>query len=344
MIKEAVNKIVAHHDLTFEESKSILNEIMSGKTSDAETASLLTALAFKEPTINEIAGAATAMREHALAFPKVENVLEIVGTGGDKAGTFNISTTSALVAAATGTKVVKHGNRAASSKSGAADVLEALGLDIQEQPAVSYQSLQANNLAFLFAQEYHKSMKYVAPVRKQLGFRTLFNLLGPLVNPARPAYQLLGVYDEQLLEPLANVLKKMGVATAMVVHGRDGLDELTTAAETAVVELKEHKLTKYTITPAQFGLKQCSAADLLGGDPNENAQITRAVLQGQKGPKRDVVLLNTGAALHLAHPALSIQAGIELAAKTIDSGAALAELNKLIEFSRQNQSSQDVIA
>lgn len=196
-------------------------------------------------------------------------------------------------------------------------------------------------MAFLFAQEYHKSMKYVAPVRKQLGFRTIFNILGPLANPANPTRQLLGVYDESLLEPLANVLKKLGVKNAMVIHGRDGLDEMTTADETAVVELKDGKLTKYTLTPEQFGLKRSKRADLVGGTPEENGQITRDILAGKKGPKRDIVLLNAGASLHLAHPELTIQQGIDLAAKTIDDGKALEELNRLLAFSDKRK---DVVA
>ncbi|EPC70321.1 anthranilate phosphoribosyltransferase [Lacticaseibacillus paracasei subsp. paracasei Lpp126] len=341
MIKQAIEKVVNHENLTFEESEAVLDEIMNGEASEVQTASLLTALTAKNPTIDEIAGAAASMRSHALAFPETKDVLEIVGTGGDHANTFNISTTSAIVVAATGTQVAKHGNRAASSKSGAADVLEALGLDINETPAVSYESLQENNLAFLFAQEYHKSMKYVAPVRKQLGFRTIFNILGPLANPAHPTRQLLGVYDESLLEPLANVLEKLGVTNAMVVHGRDGLDELTTADETAVVELQDDHLTKYTVTPEQFGLKRRQRADLVGGTPEANADITRRILAGDHGPQRDIVLLNAGAAVHVAHPALSIQAGIDLAAKTIDDGKAFEELNRLLAFSDKRK---DVVA
>lgn len=341
MIKQAIEKVVNHENLTFEESEAVLDEIMNGEASEVQTASLLTALTAKNPTIDEIAGAAASMRSHALAFPETKDVLEIVGTGGDHANTFNISTTSAIVVAATVTRVAKHGNRAASSKSGAADVLEALGLDINETPAVSYESLQENNLAFLFAQEYHKSIKYVAPVRKQLGFRTIFNILGPLANPAHPTHQLLGVYDETLLEPLANVLKKLGVTNTMVVHGRDGLDEMTTTDETAVVELQDDHLTKYTVTPEQFGLKRRQRADLVGGTPEANADITRRILAGDHGPQRDIVLLNAGAALHVAHPALSIQAGIDLAAKTIDDGKAFEELNRLLAFSDKRK---DVVA
>ncbi len=339
MIKEAINKVVNKQDLTFEEAQEVLDEIMSGKTSQVETAALLTALSEKKETIDEIAGAAASMRNHALKFPAAGDVLEIVGTGGDKSNSFNISTTSAIVIAATGTKVAKHGNRAASSKSGAADVLEALGLNINETPEMSFESLQKNNLCFLFAQEYHKSMKYVAPVRKELGIHTIFNILGPLANPAHPTRQLLGVYDESLVEPLAKVLQKLGVKNAMVIHGRDGLDEITNAGETAVVELNNGKLTKYVLTPEQFGLKRAQRQDLVGGTPEDNAVITRDILNGKKGPKRDIVLMNAGAALHLAHPEMSIADGIKLAAKTIDDGKALKELNQLIKFN-----AKDVVA
>ena len=273
------------------------------------------------------------MRSHALAFPKTKNVLEIVGTGGDHANTFNISTTSALVVAAAGTKVTKHGNRAASSKSGAADILEALGLDINENPDISYQSLKENNLAFLFAQKYHRSMKYVAPIRKKLGFRTIFNILGPLANPAYPDHILLGVYDKKLLEPLTKVLKKLEVKSAMVIYGCDGLDEITTTEKTMVVELQNNKLKKYSLTPEEFGFKYSQPRQLLGGTPKDNGQITRDILAGRKGPKRDIVLFNAGAGLHLAHPKMSIQDGINLATKTIDSGKALRKLKKLLVFS-----------
>ncbi len=341
MIKEAVQKIMSHQNLSFEESQTVLDEIMSGQTSEIETTSLLTALSAKGSTIEEIAGAATAMQHHAKQFPEVQNVLEIVGTGGDHANTFNISTTSAIIVAATGTKVAKHGNRVASSKSGAADVIEALGLDINESPAKSFESLNEHNLAFLFAQEYHQSMKYVANVRKQLGFHTIFNILGPLLNPAHPTFQLLGVYDEKLLEPLANVLIKLGVKNAMVIHGRDGLDEITTANETAVIELQDGQLTHYVLTPEQFGLPRSQSADLVGGTPAENAETTRDILTGKTGPQRDIVLLNAGSALHLAHPELSIQEGITLAAQTIDNGQANKELEQLIAFSKK---SQEVVA
>lgn len=254
MIKESTQKLVNQKDLTISEIQFVFDEIMNGNTSEIETAGFLTALAAKKPTIEEITGAATYMQKHAEAFPKVDDVLEIVGTGGDHANTFNISTISVIVAAGTGTKVVKHGNRAASSKSGAADLIEGLGLILNTSPAKSFECLHKNNMAFLFAQEYHKSMKNVANVRKQLGFRTIFNILGPLLNPAHPAFQLLGVYDETLLEPLANVLLNLGVENAMVVHGHDGLDEISTTGETSVIELHDKQLSQYILTPEQFNL------------------------------------------------------------------------------------------
>lgn len=329
MIKEAIQKVTNHESLTFTESQSVLDEIMTGETSEIETASLLTALATKHETIDEIAGAAQSMRNHALPFPKVDNVLEIVGTGGDQANTFNISTTSAILLAAAGFKVAKHGNRAASSKSGAADVLEALGLNINQTPTESYDSLLTTNLCFLFAQEYHQSMKYVAPVRKALGIRTIFNILGPLANPAKPKTQLLGVYDKDLMRPLAQVLPKLGVTHALVVHGSDGLDEVTPTGTTYVIEVTGNELKEFTVSPSDFGLPIVDKNDLVGGTPAENAQITEDIFSGVKGPKREAVIMNTGMAIHTAKPEISIADGIKIATETIDSGKAITKLNQL---------------
>ncbi|ANK63800.1 anthranilate phosphoribosyltransferase [Loigolactobacillus backii] len=295
MIKEAIKTVTDQQDLTFEQAEQVIDEIMSGKAVDSQIASLLTALAMKHETIAEIAGSASAMRAHALQFDAQEPVLEIVGTGGDHSNSFNISTTSALVIAAAGTPVAKHGNRAASSRSGAADVLEALGVKIDVTPEASEAILHKIGICFLFAQEYHQAMKYVAPVRKSLGIHTLFNILGPLANPAGATMQLLGVYDQSLLEPMAHVLQQLGVKNAMVVHG----------------------------------------ADLVGGTPADNAQITRDILAGKKGPQRDVVLMNAGCALHIAHPELTLQQAIDLAAKTIDSGKAAAKLAAFIQLSQE---------
>ncbi|MCH4172066.1 MAG: anthranilate phosphoribosyltransferase [Lactobacillus sp.] len=341
MIKEAIEKMINQQNLTFAESQAVLNEIMTGQVSDIQIASLLTGLTIKNPTPDEIAGAASAMRHQALAFPKVDGVLEIVGTGGDHSNSFNISSTSAIVVSAAGVKVAKHGNRAASSKSGAADVLEALGININQSPEVGYQSLADNNFCFLFAQEYHKSMRFVAPVRKALGFRTIFNILGPLANPAHPQMQLFGVYDANLLEPMAEVLHKLGVVRAMIVHSEDGLDELTTTAANQVVELNQGKITHYSLTPEELGFKRAKHEDLVGGTPAENAAITREILKNVQSPRLDAVLLNAGAALHLAKPELTIAQGIDLARQTIATGKAEAQLTKLVNFS---QNAEDVVA
>lgn len=340
MIKEALIKVVNQENLSFTESQNVLTEIMTGQVPDAQIASLLTALTIKEPTPEEITGATLAMRQQALNFPKVTNVLEIVGTGGDHANSFNISSTAAIVIAATGTRVAKHGNRAASSKSGAADVLEALGLNINQTPAESYQSLKDNNFCFLFAQKYHRSMKYVAGIRKSLGFRTIFNLLGPLANPAKPETLLFGVYDAHLLKPMAETIRQLGIQHAMVIHSDDGLDELTTTATNQVVELNNDHLTAYELVPEKLGFKRGHRDNIIGGTPLENAQITRDILNNHQGPKLDTVLLNAGAALHLAHPELTIHEGILLARETIASGNASKQLQKLIDFSNN----RDVVA
>ncbi|WP_155286976.1 anthranilate phosphoribosyltransferase [Lacticaseibacillus zhaodongensis] len=330
MIKEAIKQLANKEDLTLDQTKAVVNEIMDGKCSDAETAALLTEMHMLGETPDEIAGATTAMRAHALPFKAGEDVLEIVGTGGDQASTFNISTTSAFVVAGAGVPVAKHGNRAASSKSGAADVLEALGVNLNVTPAVSEAALTSSNICFMFAQEYHPAMRFVGPVRKELGIPTIFNLLGPLTNPAHARNQLLGVYSADLLEPLAKVLTKVGVENAMVVHGDDGLDEVTLTGVTEVLEVRGQKFTRYSITPEQFGFKRAQSADLVGGTPAENAQITRDILNGAQGPKTDTVLLNAGCALHVAKPELSIANGIDLARESIASGKAKAALDGLI--------------
>jgi anthranilate phosphoribosyltransferase len=335
MITEAIQTVATGKDLTFDQSEAVINEIMDGTTDNTQIAALLTALSMKGETVPEIAGAASAMRAHALPFTAGEDVLEIVGTGGDHANTFNISTTTSIVVAAAGTPVAKHGNRAASSKSGAADVLEALGVNINADPTVSAATLHDIGICFLFAQEYHQAMRFVGPVRKELGIRTIFNILGPLANPAHATAQLLGVYDEALLEPLAHVLAELGVQNALVVHGEDGLDEVTTAAATDIVTVRSGQFTRSTITPEQFGLKRSTQADLVGGTPQENAAITRAILNGTPGPKLDTVLLNAACALHAAHADLSIADALELARTTINSGAATAKLNALIEHTKQ---------
>ena len=338
MIKEAIVKIVSKEDLTYEEAYTVMNEIMSGETSPTQNAAFLAALSTKSAkaeTTDEIAGCAAAMRDHATKVDTGMDVMEIVGTGGDNAQSFNISTTSALVAAAGGVKIAKHGNRAASSNSGTADCLEALGVNIDQSPSRCVEMLREAGMCFFFAQKYHTSMKYVGAIRRELGFRTVFNILGPLTNPASPTRQLLGVYDEYLVEPLAQVLINLGVKRGMVVYGQDKLDEISLSAPTKICEIKDGWFKTYTITPEQFGFTRCTKADLKGGTPAENAQITRDILSGATGPMRNAVLMNAGAALYLYGKADSLKSGIALAAELIDSGAALKTLEKVIEVSNR---------
>ena len=339
MIKEAIVKIVNKEDLTYDEAYAVMNEIMSGETSATQNAAFLAALSTKSAraeTRDEIAGCAAAMRDHATKVETGMDVLEIVGTGGDNAHSFNISTTSALVAAAAGIKVAKHGNRAASSKCGTADCLEALGVNIDQSPEKCVELLKEAGMCFFFAQKYHTSMKYVGAIRKELGFRTVFNILGPLTNPASPSMQLLGVYDEYLVEPLAQVLISLGVKKGMVVYGRDKLDEISASAPTAVCEFRDGWCRKSVIAPEDFGLARCAKADLVGGTPAENAAITRAILSGEeRGPKRTAVLLNAGAALVIGGKAEGMEAGIRLAGELLDSGAATRTLEKVIEVSNR---------
>lgn len=338
MIKEAIIKIVNKEDLSFDEAYTVMNEIMNGETTPTQNAAFLAALSTKSAkaeTTGEIAGCAKAMREHATPVDTDFDLFEIVGTGGDNAGSFNISTTSAIVAAAGGMKVSKHGNRAASSKCGTADCLEALGVNIDEDPDKCRELLEKVGICFFFAQKYHTSMKYVGAIRKELGFRTVFNILGPLTNPAHPKRQLLGVYDEYLIEPLAKVLMELGVKRGMVVYGMDKLDEISLSAPTKVCEIKDGALHTYEIKPEDFGLSRCKKEDLAGGDPKENAAITLSILEGEKGAKRDAVLLNAGAALYIGEKAKSIQEGINLAARLIDSKKALKVLEDFIKVSNE---------
>ena len=338
MIKEAIQKIVGKGDLSYEEAYGVMNEIMSGETTPTQNAAFLAALSTKSTkaeTIEEISGCAAAMREHATPVPHPGmEVLEIVGTGGDGAHTFNISTTSAMVVAAGGIKVAKHGNRAASSLSGTADCQEALGVNIQQDPEKALQLLQEVGVCFFFAQKYHAAMKYVGAIRKELGFRTVFNILGPLTNPACPEYYLLGVYDEYLVEPVAKVLDKLGVKRALVVYGQDRLDEISVSARTTVCELKNGYYRTTEIAPEDFGLERGRKEDLVGGTPAENAEITRQILSGTlQGSKRTAVLLNAGAALYVGGKAESIGEGVKLAAELIDSGKAAAVLEQYIQAS-----------
>ena len=338
MIKEAIVKIVSKQDLTYDEAYAVMNEIMSGETSPTQNAAFLAALSTKSTkaeTIVEIAGCAAAMRDHATKVKTDMDLFEIVGTGGDNAHSFNISTTSALVAAAGGMKVAKHGNRAASSQCGTADCLEALGVNIEQSPETCVKLLEKVGLCFFFAQKYHTSMKYVGAIRKELGFRTVFNILGPLTNPGSPSRQLLGVYDEYLVEPLAQVLISLGVKRGMVVYWQEKLDEISMSAPTTVCEFKDGWFKSYVITPEDFGFTRCTKAELTGGTPQENAEITRAILRGEKSPKRDAVLMNTGASLYIGGKAQTMAEGIELAAGLIDSGKAMETLEQLILLSNE---------
>jgi len=338
MIREAIIKIVDKQELTYDEAYQVMNEIMSGQTSPTQNAAFLAALSTKSTkaeTVDEIAGCAAAMRDHAMKVPNDLDLLEIVGTGGDGAHSFNISTTSALVAAAGGVKVAKHGNRAASSSCGTADCLEALGVNLDLSPEKCLELLNTVGICFFFAQKYHTSMRYVGAIRKELGIRTVFNILGPLTNPAAPKRQVLGVYDQSLVEPLARVLTSLGVRRGMVVYGQDKLDELSLSAPTSVCEFEGGNYRSYVLTPEELGLSRCTKEDLRGGAPEENAAITRAILRGERGPKRDAVLLNGGAALYIGGKADSLKSGVELAAQLIDSGAADRKLDEFIKASQE---------
>lgn len=332
MIKEAIIKLSKKQDLAYAEAEAVMDEIMSGQATPVQMSAYLTALALKVETIDEITASAAGMRAHCIKLLHNLDVLEIVGTGGDGSNSFNISTTSSLVIAAGGVPVAKHGNRAASSKSGAADVLEALGVKITLTPERSAEILKKINICFLFAQNYHIAMKYVAPIRKELGIRTVFNILGPLSNPAGANMELMGVYDQSLVEPLAQVMANLGVNRGMVVYGQDSLDEISMCAPTSVCEIRDGKFTSYEITPEQFGYERCEKGALTGGTPAENAEITKAILKGEeKGPKRQAVCLNAGAALYIAGKAASIEEGVKLAESLIDSGAALKKLEEFVE-------------
>lgn len=333
MIKEAIQKVVTGNNLTFGEAEAVMDEIMSGEASEIQMSAYLTALSLKGETIDEITASAAGMRKHCIRLLHDMDVLEIVGTGGDQSNSFNISTTSALVVSAAGVPIAKHGNRAASSRCGAADVLEALGVNITIPPEKSRELLESIGICFLFAQNYHIAMKYVAPVRKELGIRTVFNILGPLSNPAGANMQLLGVYDEELVEPMAQVLSHLGVKSAMAVYGTDGLDEISMSAPTSVCEVRNGVFRKYTIVPEQFGLTRCGRKDLLGGTPEENAEITRSILRGEKGPRRDAVVLNSAAAIYIANPAISMEAAVSEAKEIIDSGRAMEQLQRFIALS-----------
>jgi len=334
MIKEAIVKLSEKKDLTYQEARQVMDEIMGNEATQIQMSAYLTALSMKGETIDEITASAAGMRAHCKKLLNDRDLLEIVGTGGDRSNSFNISTTSSIVIASGGVPVAKHGNRAASSKSGAADVLEALGVNIRLEPEKAAELIDRIGICFLFAQNYHLAMKYVAPVRKELGIRTVFNILGPLTNPAGANMQVMGVYDGELVKPLAQVLQNLGVKRAMVVYGQDGLDEISMSAPTTVCEEKaDGAFCSYEITPEEFGFSRCGKDDLIGGSPAENAEITKKILDGEKGPKRNAVLMNAGAGLYIGGKAENLKDGIDLAAKLIDDGAARKKLEEFVKES-----------
>ncbi|MDR2558365.1 MAG: anthranilate phosphoribosyltransferase [Oscillospiraceae bacterium] len=335
MIKEAILALAKKQDLTYETAEAVMNEIMTGEATPVQMSAYLTALSLKGETIDEITASASGMRSHCVRLLHGEDALEIVGTGGDHANTFNISTAAAIIAAAAGIPVAKHGNRSASSKCGAADVLEALGVNINIPPEKSAELLKKINICFLFAQNYHIAMKFVAPVRRELGIRTVFNILGPLTNPAGAKMELMGVYDRELAEPLAQVLSNLGVNNAMVVHGEDGLDEISMCAPTFVCEVRDGWVRKYEITPEQFGFERCKPEDLKGGEPRENAAILRALLGGEKGAKRNAAVLNAGAAMFVTGKYDTIEAAVKEAGDIIDRGKAKTKLEEFIKYSNE---------
>jgi len=336
MIQKAIYQALNGENLTLEDTKVVMDQIMSGSATQAQIAGFLTAMRYKGETIEEITACAMVMREHCTKLAYEGDLLEIVGTGGDEAYTFNISTCSAFVISAAGMRVGKHGNRSVSSKCGSADVLEALGAKIDLTPEQSVKLLEETGMCFMFAPHYHASMKYAAPVRKELGVRTIFNILGPLANPAQANHQLLGVYDENLVEPLARVLSNLGIKRAMVVHGHDGLDEISLCARTTVCEVNDGILNSFFLDPEQFGFTLCQSEDMVGGGPEENAGIVRDVLSGKdRGPKRDVVLLNTAVCLYMGDGATTLRDCVRRAADTIDSGAAYTQMERFVACSQR---------
>lgn len=336
MIKEAINKVMNGNNLTYDESKAVMEEMMDGTATQAQMGGFLTALRMQGETIEEITAFATVMREKGIKLKPEREVIDIVGTGGDEVGTFNISTTASFVVAAGGVPVAKHGNRSVSSKCGAADVLENLGANVSLSVEQNEEILKKTGMCFMFAQVYHSSMKYAAPVRKELGARTVFNILGPLSNPAAATMQLLGVYDRKLAEPLAQVLSNLGVTRGVVVCGNDGLDEITLTGETVVYEIRFGEITSYSIAPEQFGLNRCELSDLVGGDPKDNAKITEDILSGkERGAKRDVILMNAGMSLYLGIDDITLADGIKMAADLIDSGKAYAKMVEFIKTTKE---------
>jgi len=335
MIQQAIRNVLNKEDLTLDMTREVMDEIMSGNATNAQIASFITAIRMKGETIDEITACAMSMRGIGLKLKREGDVLDIVGTGGDEAFTFNISTVSAIVISAAGIPVAKHGNRSVSSKCGSADVLEALGVKIDIPVEKSEELLKKIGICFLFAPIYHSSMRYAAPVRRELGVRTIFNILGPLSSPANANLQLLGVYDENLVEPMARVLANLGVKRAMVVHGHDGLDEVSLCSKTTVCEVNDGKVNSFFLDPHQFGFEYCTPEDLVGGDPSTNADIARRVLSGEKGPKRDIVLLNSAICLYMSYNNITLRECVKMAAEIIDSGKALEQLDKFVQLSNE---------
>ena len=330
MIECAIYDILAGRHLSLDATREVMLQMMDGKATDSQMGAFLAAMRLKGETIEEITACAEVMREKCVKLHPKSDVLDIVGTGGDELYSFNISTVSAFVVAAGGVPVAKHGNRSVSSKCGSADVLEALGANIMLTAAQSERVLEDTGICFMLAQVYHSAMKHVAHVRRELGVRTIFNILGPLANPAGANLQLLGVYDENLVEPLANVLSNLGVKRAMVVHGHDGLDEITLTGTSTICEVADGKLNSYFITPEQFGLTRCQLSDLTGGDPKENAGIAKRILSGEKGPKRDTVVLNSACCLYMSKNDITMRECVRLAQELIDSGKAMRTLESYI--------------
>lgn len=335
MIRDAIHKLLNRENLSFEMTKSVMEEIMNGKATNAQIAAFITAMRMKGETIDEITACAMIMRKYGTKLSHDMDVLDIVGTGGDQAHTFNISTVSSFVISAAGVPVAKHGNRSVSSKCGSADVLEALGVKIDIPVSKSEKILKELGICFMFAPRYHSSMKYAAPVRKELGVRTIFNILGPLASPANANYQLLGVYDENLVEPLARVLSNLGIKKAMVVHGHDGLDEISLTTLSTVCEVNNGSINSFFLDPRQYGFEYCRPDDLIGGGPEVNAEIAKRILSGEKGPKRDIVLLNSAVCLYMFYDNITLRECIRKAADIIDSGRALDQLNSFIRLSNE---------
>ena len=335
MIERAICDILAGKHLSLEQARAVMLQMMDGNATDSQMGAFLAAMRLRGETIDEITACAEVMREKCMRLTPKTDVLDIVGTGGDELYSFNISTVASFIVAAGGVQVAKHGNRSVSSKCGSADLLEALGVNIFLTATQSEHVLSQTGMCFMLAQVYHKAMKHVAHVRRELGIRTIFNILGPLANPAGANLQLLGVYDENLVEPLADVLKNLGVKRAMVVHGHDGLDEITLTGTSTICEVADGRLNSYFITPEQFGLTRCELFDLVGGDPEENAKIARQILSGEKSPRRDIVVLNAACCLYMGKNNITMRECVRFAQELLDSGKAMKKLNDFIRATNE---------